>query len=63
MIELVGTVFVDQGHDALGDIVFEKEAVIDRCDNVDNGVSHGNDVEIPRHLFSPIVPIAPIKAH
>ncbi len=51
MIKLIGAIFVDQSHYTLGNIVFEKECIIDRRDDVDDGIAHSDDVEFPHHLY------------
>src|SRR5258705_13650414 len=42
--KLLGAELVDQGHGALGDAMVEQETVIDRGDDVDNGIAQAGDV-------------------
>jgi hypothetical protein len=51
MVKLIGTILVDQGHHALGDFVGQEELVIDRSDDVDDGIAHRDDIEAACHIL------------
>src|SRR5882757_982271 len=53
--KLLGAELVDQGHGAFGDAMVEQETVIDRGDDIDNGIAQAGDVILchaaPRNLL------------